>query len=215
MAVISNYTDLQAAVAEYLARDDLTARIPTFIQFEEAKFNRELFVRQMEGRVTTTADILSTEPEFISLPSDFQSMRRIRLSGVDGKPTLEYKSPAGLDAYRLSINNVTHQPGYFTIFGDEIELAPTPSDNFVIEMVYRKTIPPLAANSTNWLLTMAPDLYLYGALLEAAPYMKEDARIQTWGQGFANALSSLNDLSNTATVFNGGPTRMRFSGPVP
>lgn len=215
MATISNAADLQAAIAEYLARDDLTARIPTFIQFAEAKFNRELFVRQMETRSSTTVDTLSGEPEFISLPADFQSMRRIRLSGVTGKPTLEFKSPAGLDEYRLSIDNVSDQPEYFTIFGDEIELAPTPNDAFVIEIVYRKNVPPLATNSTNWLLTMAPDLYLYGALLEAAPYMKEDSRIPTWAAGFANALTGLNNLSNRASTFEAGPTRLRIAGPTP
>jgi len=99
---ISSYADLQTAVTEYLAREQdttLIARIPTFIQLAESKFNRQLFVRQMETRSTTTVDTGSTEPEFISLPSDFQSMRRIRLSGVAGKPTLEFKSPAGLDEY--------------------------------------------------------------------------------------------------------------------
>jgi hypothetical protein len=215
---ITNYTNLQTTVTEYLAREQdtvLIARIPTFIQLAEAKFNRQLFVRQMETRSTTTVDTGSSEPEFISLPTDFQSMRRIRLSGVAGKPTLEYKSPAGLDEYRFSIDNVSEQPEYFTIFGDEIELAPTPNDDFAIEMVYRKNVPPLATNSTNWLLTMAPDLYLYAALLESAPYIKEDGRIQTWALGFSNALDSLNQLSRTATIYNAGPTRMRIAGPTP
>ncbi len=215
---IATYTQLQAAVTEWLARDQdatLIARIPTFIQFAEAKFNRELFVRQMETRATALVDMLSTEPEFISLPSDFQSMRRIRLSGATGKPTIEFKSQAGLDAYRLSIDNVSAQPEYFTITGDEIELAPTPNAVFTIEMVYRKTIPPLASNATNWLLTMAPDLYLYGALLESAPYIKEDGRIQTWGLGFTTALNGLNELSRAASIYTDGPTRLRFSGPTP
>jgi hypothetical protein len=218
MALIATYSDLQSAVTEYLARDQdttLIARIPTFIQFAEAKFNRELFVRQMEARSTTTVNTLSSEPEFISLPTDFQSMRRIRLSNVEGKPTLEYKSPAGLDAYRLSIDNVANQPAFFTIFGTEIELAATPNDAFQIEMVYRQNVPPLATNSTNWLLSMAPDLYLYGALLESAPYLKEDSRIQTWVAGFSNALASLNQLSRTAVTFSAGPTRMRLPGATP
>jgi hypothetical protein len=51
---------------------------------------------------------------------------------------------------------------------------------YTIEMVYRKNIPAFATNDPNWLLTLAPDLYLYGALLESAPYIKEDGRIQTW-----------------------------------
>lgn len=215
--MITDYTSLQAAIVEYLARDQdatLIARIPTFIQLAEAKFNRELFVRQMETRATTTVDTTSTEPEFISLPSDFQSMRRIRISSVSGKPYLSFKSQAGMDEYRYMNGDTTGQPQFFTIFGTEIELAPTPDANYTLEMVYRVNVPPLANNSTNWLLTLAPDVYLYGALLESSPYMKEDERIKTWGAGFAAAVDGLNGLGLTST-FNAGPMAMRVSGVTP
>src|SRR5579871_5529268 len=79
---IVDYSSLQTAIAEYLARDQdsiLIARILTFIQLAEAKFNRQLFVRQMEQRAIAVVDLTSSEPEFIALPSDFQSMRRVRL----------------------------------------------------------------------------------------------------------------------------------------
>jgi hypothetical protein len=211
---ISTYTELQAAAANWLARDDLTSRIPEFVTLCEAKLNRELFVRQMEARSTTSVDTSDDEPEFLSLPSDFQSMRRIRLTGITGKPRLEFKSSAQLDEYRYGVGNVTGQPRYFTIFGDEIELVPTPDTDYAVEMVYRKNIPALASNSTNWLLTLAPDAYLYGTLLESAPYIKEDARIQVWAMGFSNAIDSLNRLGLTST-FNAGPMVVRTSGQTP
>ena len=217
MTTITSYATLQTAVTEWLARDQdatLIARIPTFIQLAEAKFNRLLFVRQMEARSTTPTDTSDDEPEFISLPSDFQSMRRIRLSSVDGKPALEFKSGTQLDEYRYGVSDVTGQPRYFTIFGDEIELCPTPDAEYTIEMVYRKNIPALASNDPNWLLTLAPDLYLYGALLESAPYIKEDGRLQTWGAGFSAALDGLNNLGLTST-FNAGPMTVRTSGQTP
>lgn len=216
MTQIVDYTSLQAAVTEYLARDQdttLIARIPTFIQFAEAKFNRQLFVRQMERRSTALIDTTSNEPEFISLPSDFQSMRRIRLSSVSGKPCLEFKSGTQMDEYRFGISDVTGQPRYFTVFGDEIELAPTPDQNYTVEMIYRTGIPPLGTNASNWLLALAPDLYLYGALLESAPYIKEDGRIQTWGIGFTSALNDLNNLG-LMSAFNAGPMTVRVSGQV-
>ncbi len=153
------------------------------------------------------------EPEFISLPADFQSMRRVRLSSVTGKPCLEFKSGTQIDEYRFGISNVAGKPRYFTVFGDEIELAPTPDAAYTIEMVYRKSIPALASNADNWLLTLAPDLYLYGALLESAPYIKEDGRIQTWGLGFTTALNDLNNPGLTST-FNAGPMTVRVSGQV-
>jgi hypothetical protein len=216
MTQIVDYASLQSAVTEYLARDQdatLISRIPTFVQLAEAKFNRQLFVRQMEQRATALADLGSSEPEFISLPADFQSMRRVRLSSVAGKPNLSFKSGTQLDEYRFGISDVAGQPRYFTVFGDEIELAPTPDAAYTVEMVYRRNIPPLAANDPNWLLTLAPDLYLYGALLESAPYIKEDGRIQTWGLGFSSALNDLNNLGLTST-FNAGPMTVHVSGQV-
>lgn len=216
MTQIVDYTSLQVAVTEYLARNQdatLIARIPTFIQLAEAKVNRQLFVRQMEQRSTALVDTASSELEFISLPGDFQSMRRVRLSSVPGKPCLEFKSGTQIDEYRFGISDTTGQPRYFTVFGDEIEIVPTPDAAYTIEMVYRKNIPPLAANDTNWLLLLAPDLYLYGALLESAPYIKEDGRIQTWGLGFTAALNDLNNLGLTST-FNAGPMTVRVSGQI-
>lgn len=217
MTIITDYTSLQAAAIEYLARDQdttLAARVPTLIQFFEAKMNRSLFVPQMEQRSTTAVNTASTDPEFISLPSDFQSMRRVRLSGVTGKPRLAFFSQTQIDDYRYSNDNVTGQPVYFTISGSEMELAPTPNENYAIEMVYRKNIPALSSNSTNWLLTLAPDLYLYGALMEAAPYMKEDGRIQVWASGYAEALSELNDLGNRQS-FDSGPSTVWLPGVTP
>ena len=217
MGLITDYSGLQAAVTEYLAREQdttLIARIPSFVQLAEAKFNRQLFVRQMEARATALVNLASGEPEFISLPSDFQSMRRIRLSSVDGKPRLEFMSGSQLDEYRFATANVAGRPRYFAILGGELELAPTPDAAYTIEMVYRAAVPPLASNSSNWLLALAPDLYLYGALLESAPYIKEDERIPTWAAGLASALEALNRLGLVST-FNAGPMRLGVSGVTP
>jgi len=216
MTEIVDYPSLQTAVTEYLAREQdatLIARIPSFIQLAEAKFNRQLFVRQMENRAIAVVDLTSNEPEFIALPADFQSMRRVRLSSVTGKPPLEFRSGLQMDEFRFGSADVAGKPCYFTVFGNEIELAPTPDQAYTIEMVYRANVPPLATNPTNWLLTLAPDFYLYGALLESAPYIKEDARIQTWGLGFTGALNDLNNLGLTST-FNAGPMTVRIAGQV-
>src|SRR5258708_30466465 len=162
---IVDYASLQSAVTEYLARNQdttLIARIPTFIQLAEAKFNRQLFVRQMEQRSTALVNLASSEPEFISLPADFQSMRRVRLSSVTGKPGLEFKSGTQLDEYRFGISDVAGQPRYFSVFGDEIEIAPTPDAAYTIELVYRTHIPALGTVTTgNWLPALPPDCDLH------------------------------------------------------
>jgi len=217
--VINTYNDLVAAVTEYLARDQdatLIARIPTFIQLAEAKFNRLLFCRQMETRAITVTDPTQTEPEYIAMPVGFQSMRRIRVTSIQGKPRLQYKSGSELDEFRYTRGDVPGEPEYFTTFGNEIELCPTPDNNYTIEMVYRQSIPPLdgVTNITNWLLADSPDLYLYATLLESAPYIKEDERIQTWALGVQTSIDALNELEKTSN-FNAGPLVMRVSGVTP
>ena len=215
---ITDYTTLQSAVVEYLARDNdatLVARIPTFVQLFEAKMNRMLFVPQMESRSTATVNIASTEPEFIALPGDFQTMRTARLSSVAGKPRLQFMTPTQLEDYRYRTGNIPGQPTYFSVFGDEMELAPTPNEAYTVEAIYRANIPALSDSVTgNWLLTLAPDLYLYGTLLESAPYIKEDGRIQTWAAGVSTALDDLNKLGDRQS-FDSGPTTVSLPGVTP
>ena len=215
---INTYATLVSAVTEWLARDQdatLIARIPDFITLCEAKLNRTLFVPQMEQRSTAMVNTASDEPEFISLPSDFQTMRRVRLSGVTGKPRLNFMSQTQLEDYRYSIDNVSDRPVYFTIVGTEMELAPTPNEDYALEMVYRANIPALtASNTTNWLLTLAPDLYLYGALLEAMPAIKNDDRIAVWANGFSTVLNDLNNLGERQS-FDSGPTSISLPGVTP
>lgn len=211
---ITTYSELVTAVSNWLARNDLSARIPEFISLAEAKFNRDLRCNQMEIRATATVDLLSCDPEFISLPGDFQTMRRVRLASVQGKPRLEFRSGAQADDIRYANANCVGQPRYFTIFGDEMELVPTPGEAYEIEMIYRSYIPPLGVNSTNWLLALAPDAYLYGTLLESAPYIKEDARISTWAQGYSYAVDGLNRLAMDQ-AFNAGPATVTVAGYTP
>lgn len=215
---INTFATLVTASTEWLARDQdavLIARIPTFFQLFEAKMNRTLFVPQMESRSTTPVDTTSAEPEFISLPVDFQTMRRIRLSSVAGKPPLSFISGTQSDTMRYRRDNVTGQPTHYSIIGTEIELVPTPNENYTLEMVYRANIPALtASNTTNWLLSLAPDLYLYGALLESAPYIKEDGRIQTWASGYSMALTDLNNLGFRQS-FDAGPSEITLPGCTP
>jgi hypothetical protein len=206
---LDTYSNLKDEVQSWLFdRDDLATKSATFIRMFEAKANRILKCRQMEQRSTAEIDMSSTEPEFISLPLNFHSMRRVRLKSVTGTPNLKFAVPAQLDMMRER-DNTSGTPQFFTIFGDEMEMYPTPSESETLEMIYRKTIPALADdNTTNWLLDLAPDLYLYGALLEAAPYLHEDERVAVWASAVGAGFEQLNKLSEEAT-YNAGPLVIR------
>lgn len=211
---LSTYAELQASVADWLARSDLTDAIPDFIALAEAKFNRELRVPQMDTRATYTIDTDVDEPAFLTLPGDFQSMRRIRLSSVTGQPTLSFLSTTQLDEYRTTRADSAGQPYYFSIFGTQIEFAPTPDSGYTVEMIYRANIPALTdSNTTNWLLTLAPDAYLFGSLMQAALYIKDDPRVALWQAAHDRAVAGLQNL-NLTMGYNAGPMTMRISGTV-
>lgn len=210
---IATYSELVTEAQDWLfGRTDIAAKVPTFLRMFEAKGNRILQCRQMEKRSSATVNLATTQPEFVSLPTDFQTMRRIRIlnpSTGTGTPKLDVVTPDQLDMYREK-DNSPGQPTKFAVFGDELELYPTPSLAFNFEMIYRATLAPLdnASNTHNWLLDLAPDLYLYGTLMEAAPYLHEDERIPVWAQGVASGFEQLNTLSDRAT-YNAGPLVIR------
>jgi hypothetical protein len=59
------------------------------------------------------------------------------------------------------------------------------------------------SNTTNWLLTAAPDAYLYGTLMQAAPYLQDDARIATWSALYSSALEDL-QVADDRSATSGG-----------
>jgi hypothetical protein len=193
---ISNYSDLVTAVSNWLARDDLASQAPNFISLAEAKLNRSLRCQQMEKRSYATVNSAAVDPQYISLPFDFQTMRSVCLTSVEEKPRLQYLNDDQIKDYRSNIGDLVSTPRFFSVFGSELELVPKPDADYVLEMIYRALLPGLSlTNPTNWLIILAPDAYLYGALLEASAYMKNDARIPVWTAGFTSAIDSLNTLT--------------------
>lgn len=198
MATITNYTTLVSTVADYLNRQDLTAQIPTFIQFAEADLNTRLRTREMIVRATTTND-----DEFVRLPLDF--LEAINLQIVGGKSPLRYIT---LD--EADIVNTRQQysaPTFYSLMNGAIELVPAPATgaDVEIEMVYYGKITALSeSNQTNWLLLKAPDIYLYGALVHAAPFLMDDQRISTFGSFYSQRVEALNDESQKS-LHSGSP----------
>ena len=187
---LSTFTELKEAVADWLDRSDLTARIPDFIALAEARINRELRIRPMEVRSTmyTTVD-----QQYFNLPGGYIQMRNIQLNTNPTTP-LEYITPEMLD--RLYGSTTTGKPRAYTLIGDEIQLAPIPDSAYQLEIAFYEKFTPLGDGSagtvtSNWLTANAPDILLYGALMEAEPFIKNDERIPVWLNGYSNAINKL------------------------
>jgi len=187
---LSTFTELKDAIADWLDRSDLTARIPDFIALAEARINRELRIRPMEVRSTMYATV---DQQYFNLPGGYIQMRNIQLNTNPTTP-LEYITPEMLD--RLYGSTTTGKPRAYTLIGDEIQLAPIPDSAYQIEMAFYEKFTPLGDGTSgtvtsNWLTENAPDILLYGALMEAEPFIKNDERVAVWLNGYGNAIDKL------------------------
>jgi hypothetical protein len=203
MGTITNYATLQSAIADYLNRADLTSQIQTFIQFCEADLNTRLRSREMIVNATATSD-----GQFVALPPDW--LEAINMMIVGGQSPLRYITPDEADTI-IKAQTFTSTRFYSMTTGI-IELVPPAVDDITIDMVYYGKIPALSdANTTNWLLTKAPDVYLYGALTHAAPFLMDDQRMAVFSQIYLARVQSLQDESQKA-LHSGSPLISRPRG---
>lgn len=189
----TTYATLKTAIADFLNRDDLTSVIPTFIALAEADMQRKLRHWRMEERATAQLDT-----QFSAIPADW--VETIRFYLTTGETSrLELISQAEMIDRKQADGNVNGRPSYYAMTGAQFELYPIPDGTYASELLYFAKIPALSDSATtNWLLTNAPDAYLYGALIHSAPYLKDDARIQVWAALYQSAIDNLNTSSNDA-----------------
>jgi hypothetical protein len=155
---LTNYTELQASAASWLNKSNATAVIPDFVALAEADFNRRLRLAQNEAStaLTLTGDVAV-------LPLDFAAARV--LSDTEGE--IDYVEPK---RYRtFGATNASRR--VYTILDDQIR-ATTLYGPLTLD--YYQTVPPLALNATNWLLTRHPNLYLFQTLYYGAIWLKDE-----------------------------------------
>jgi len=197
MAVITNYTTLKAEIALWLARTDLTTAIPGFVQNAEAKLNRVLRSLDQETKNAT----FSITGEYVAVPTNFLGVHAFYLN-TSPPQTLQFL-PTDTQTDYLSTPGI---PRYFSVVGGNFRFGPPPAATQSATLIYYTTIPPLESNATNWLLTAHPDIYLYGALLEAAGYIQDDPRIGLWKQAYGECLGQLQGQNNKSRWGGNGMT---------
>ena len=188
---ISTYSELQTAVANWLDRDDLTARIPEFIALAEARFNRILRLRSMEAKYT--ANTVAGQRN-LALPANYIQMRNFQ---VNSNPltTLSYVTPEIYD--RLWGGSTSGTPKFYTILANEVSFGPIPASVMQVEMLFYKKFDNLSVTTTtNLLLTDAPDIYLYGSMLEAQPFIMNDERVPLWATALERAVTDMQEQDN-------------------
>lgn len=204
---MDTYAQLKSTIADYLNRDDLTSVIPTFIKLAESKFNRKLRVRQMVKRATATIDT-----SFFSPPADWLESKEFQLN-TNPITKLEFITESYGNELRSTRYSASGKPTYYTVVGSQLEFIPTPDSEYQGELTYYAKIPALSdSNTSNWLLAYAPDLYLYGALVEAEPYLKNDERVGLWGELYLRVMADIEVADERASVASTPLIRARSLG---
>lgn len=183
-----NYTDLKAEIADYLDRSDLTDVIPGFITKCENKLNRRLRLREQNQLSTSTL----SSGRFVALPTGFIELLDLQIKKATESDT-EYE-PVKYEAPELlykRYEDTEGTPGYYTL-RDQFEFNQGVSEDHTLRLHYLKKW-DIETDTTNWLLTNYEDVYLYGSLMEAVPYLK-DTELVAIKVLFDQVIEELNEM---------------------
>lgn len=176
-----DYNWLLATVADWTHRTNLTVTIPDFIRFAEGTIYRRLttYAQEIEA-------MLVTEPgsRFVVLPADFGSP--IQLQSRHIEPRYNF---VAVDTNQLQIND--DEPGLpvnWAVDGINIAFDRPADQAYQLSFRYLQSPYLSATNIMTPLLEKNPDLFLYGALVHAAPYVRDDPRMPMWKTEFDRIL---------------------------
>jgi|TARA_R100000030_G_scaffold100219_1_gene92766 hypothetical protein len=207
---LTSYTELKTSIANWLNRSDLTTEISDdFIKLVEADFNSKLRVRKMIAQTSFTID---SETE--ALPTGFLQVRDIYILSGSTKYPLRYMTPPQMDQVRGTSR--TGLPLAYTILGDTFRFMPKPDSSYTAYINYYKSFDALSdTNTSNYILTNHPSIYLYGALFHASNFLGgvNPQQVQTWQQMYATAMERL-EQNDREDQFSGSPLQIRSEDTV-
>jgi hypothetical protein len=204
----SNYTELQAeivALANRTGDTEFAALVPGFItQVEMALNNGTETTSALRTREMETSASISMTDGVGSLPNNY--LEFIRVVGANGDVLEPAASTWAFRAHR----DIAGTPQDFVIEGLNIKTFPISTET--ITMQFYTVIPPLASNSTNWLLTKYPNIYLYGSLMFAELAQENDQRAATYSQVFQQSVGGLSNSDRRSKFIR---AKQRLRGPTP
>jgi hypothetical protein len=200
---LATYVDLQASVAAWLNRTDLTAVIPDFVTITESKISRELRLRK---QITTSTLTTSIGVRGINLPTDWLEFENVSLL-TSPERQLTYAPVEHMDVVYPN-NGRNDTPSLYTIEGDQVLFGPTPDSTYTVSILYYAKFPALATASTNWLLVNHPTAYLYGCLMQGCVYLKDKEGAQEFNALYVNVITDLQKQDDQAQ-HSGSSLRVR------
>lgn len=205
---IGNYGELKTAVANWLARGDLTSRIPEFIALAEADMQRNL----RNITVVNSLNLVAGTDSVIVLTGTVVGVKGIRYNTASKHYPLTHVDIATLNSLRRI---GTGAPVYYAVnakTAGTMHFDIAPDQAYVMQITTYDGITALstfADNQSGPLLGRCPDLYLYGALSHAAPFLEHDERQPMWQSLYQKALDDEN-LFRERQELEGAPLQIQL-----
>ena len=190
-AAVMTYDSLVENIQSYLERTDTATleKIPTFIMLAE-----QIIASQIKflGNLTVNESNMVATESIIEKPARWHKTVSMNVT-VDGvrNPVLLRKYEY-LREYWPNATNTDIPKFYADYDYTHWLVAPTPASNYSFEVLYYERIQPLdSSNQTNWFTIYAPQALLYGSLLQAMPFLKNDERTPMWQQQYDLIMQTL------------------------
>ena len=200
MATTMTFTTLQEDVRRYLERGNSYAsdpvvyeQIPRLINLAERRISREL---KVQGFINVVTGTFAVGQAVYPKPDRWRDTVSVNIGTGAQNNTRKVVFSRAYE-YLLSYwpdRTATEEPIFYSDYDyDHWLIAPTPDAEYPFEILYYE-IPPLLDDvvQTNWLTEYAPQLLLYGTLVEATPFLKNDERIPVWQSMYDRAAAMLN-----------------------
>ena len=187
---VMTYDSLNTMVLQYLERRDLAVveAIPTFITLAEFEIAQQI---KTLGQMQVVESTMTIGNPVIQKPARWRKTTSMEVSSNGSKSPVLLRKYEYLKSYTPDATT-TGLPLFYADYDyDHWLVAPTPDQAYPFEVLYYERIQPLSsANQTNWITQNAPNAMLFGTLLQAMPFLKNDAR-QIFQQKYQEALASL------------------------
>lgn len=210
---LTTFSELKTAVLAWAERSDLTSVASDFVTLCDMRIRKGLAGIGNRPREMETTTDLTPASGVCTLPTDFMAMKRVQ-ARTSSPRRLEYRTLDWLDeAYPDGASGI---PAFYTIMGSTAgttTLRMFPVTTSGIRITYYAYPAVLSdSNTTNWLLTKYPDVYLYGTLAELEIYAGNDAGAQKWLGAYQAAIQQLADAGFSDSMTPGtGRTSAGYS----
>jgi hypothetical protein len=189
-ASVMTYTTLVENIQSYLERNDTATvdKIPLFIMLAEQVIASQI---KFLGNLTVNTSAMVASTATIAKPARWHKTVSMNVT-VNGE-----RQPILLRKYEYLREywpdpTATGVPCFYADYDyTNWLIAPTPASAYNFEVLYYERIQPLdSSNQTNWFTIYAPQALLYGSLLQAMPFLKNDTR-QIFQEKYSQSLSAL------------------------